>query len=147
VISHSDHWHWQTGGNEHLHAAPRQMLIPARQTAILFTGHDTAQPPQLARAGIPQARGSNQAAPASVDATPPPAQRMPISPADQINRRMKISPHGVKFPSRMWSGRMVGVGRDQSPVERDAIQGLRAYHIVTRLVDAFSDGVRHYSND
>jgi hypothetical protein len=31
------------------------MLIPARQTANALTGHDTAQPPQLARAGIPHA--------------------------------------------------------------------------------------------
>jgi hypothetical protein len=79
----------QTGWNEHVHAAPRQLLIPARQTAIAFAGHDTVQPPQLARAGIPQARRSNQAASASVDAARVPSQRAPISPADQSRRRMK----------------------------------------------------------
>jgi hypothetical protein len=79
----------QTGWNEHVHAAPRQMLIPARQTAIAFTGHDTAQPPQLACAGIPQERRSNQAASASVDAARVPSQSAPISPADQTRRRMK----------------------------------------------------------
>jgi hypothetical protein len=87
LISHSDRWQVQTGWNEHVQAAPRQMFIPAWQTAIAFTGQDTAQPPQAARAGISQARRSNQAAPASVDAAP--AQRAPISPADQTKRRIE----------------------------------------------------------
>jgi hypothetical protein len=87
-ISHSDRWQAQTGWNRHAHPAPRQTLIPARQTGIAAAAQDTAQPPQFARAGIPQACS----AAASVDAARLQAQAAPISPADKIKRRM-VPPH------------------------------------------------------
>jgi hypothetical protein len=40
--SHSVRWQAHTGWNEHDHPAPRQMLIPVRQTANASAGHDTA---------------------------------------------------------------------------------------------------------
>jgi hypothetical protein len=79
--SHSVCWQAQTGWKEHVHPAPRQMLIPARQTANALVGHDTAQPPQLNRAGSPHAYSS--------PAAPVDAARLAIRPAGKTKRRMR----------------------------------------------------------
>jgi hypothetical protein len=84
-IAHSVRWHAHTGWNEQVHRVPRQMFIPARHTAILLGGHDTAHPPQLSRGSISQACSS---APTPVDVARTAVARMPISPAGLARWRM-----------------------------------------------------------
>jgi hypothetical protein len=88
--SHNDLWHAQKGWNEHDHAAPRHMLIPARQTGVVSAGQETVQPPQLSRAGISQACKSHPA-PAPVDTRRFHPQMAPIKRAAETRRPMRSS--------------------------------------------------------
>jgi hypothetical protein len=94
---HSVRWQAHSGWCEHVHMAPRQMLNPAWQTANFEIGHDTAQPPQAARAGIPQV-WSSPCATAPVDAARLHSATTPYNPAETAKRRMHPPVMARRFP-------------------------------------------------